>query len=90
MSDIENSHAAIEKEFLEVMNILGRSIDHVFNGKDPKKIGFVLLAFSLGEPTSESRINYISNSNRADVIVALKEFIANFEGRKMKESKEIQ
>lgn len=90
MSDIENSHGAIQDEFLELMNVLGKTIDELLNGDKPKEVGFVLLMFSLGEPTSKSRMNYISNSNRKDVVVALKEFIANFEGRKMKEPTEVQ
>ena len=90
MSDIENSHGAIQDEFLELMNALGKTIDELLNGDKPKEVGFVLLMFSLGKPNENSRMNYISNSERAGVISSLKELLANFEGRKMKEPKEMQ
>lgn len=90
MGDIENSHGAIQDDYLALMNALAKTIDELLNGDRPKEVGFVLLMFSLGDPTPESRMNYISNAQRSDVITSLKEFIANIEGRKMKEPKEMQ
>ena len=90
MSDIENSAGPIQDDYMALMNALARTIDKLLNGDKPKEVGFVLLMFALGDPTSDSRMNYISNSERACVITAMKELLANFEGRKMKEPKEKQ
>ena len=58
-------------------------LDDVLNGKDartPKaKNGLVLLVFPFGE-TGE-HVNYISNCQRKDVLAALKEIVARFEGQ---------
>jgi len=74
----------IERKHYEIMNKLGRFLDHAFNGpslarNQPSKTGFVLLVFDLGE--AGGRMNYISNANRSDVVTALKEQVARFEGR---------
>lgn len=46
------------------------------------EMGFALLIFKLGElGPEEGRMNYISNANREDMIIAMKELVANFEGR---------
>ena len=47
--------------------------------------GFTLLVFKLG--TSDGRMNYISSAERGDMITAMKELIANFEGRVMEAPK---
>ena len=41
--------------------------------------GFALLIFGTGK--SDGRMNYISNSNREDMLAALHELLARFEGR---------
>lgn len=72
----------IAPEYTEKMNKLAQSIDFIFNGdakKADRKTGFVLLVFPFG--SDESRCNYISNAERADVIVLMKEQIARFEGQ---------
>jgi hypothetical protein len=71
--------APIEKKYYEVMNKLGKFLDIALNGDEARKIGFVLLIFDLDE--AGSRMNYISNANRSDVVTALKEQVAKFEGR---------
>jgi predicted component of type VI protein secretion system len=74
------SHGPIEQEHLKVMNDIGRLLDAAINkGEKPRRYGFTLLVFGLN--TTEGRMNYISNASRADMLVALKEFIAHNEGR---------
>lgn len=62
------------------MNAIASSLDSVFNGKGPKKVGFVVLVMPFGGPDG-ARTNYISNASRADVLVMLKEVVARFEGQ---------
>jgi hypothetical protein len=77
------THQPIIEEQRALMNVLAEVLDQQFNGKgQPKKVGFALLVYNLGENlTGTGRINYIGNGNREDVLVALKELIARWEGR---------
>lgn len=73
--------APIEPRYIEQMNQLARYLDQRFNGLAKgkgKKTGFVLLVFPFGN--HEGRCNYISNAEREDVIVLLKEQLARFQG----------
>lgn len=78
--------APIEKEYVDQMNALAIAIDEIFNGTPeergdkPRTVGFVLMMFKMGD-VAEGRMNYISNADRADVLTALKEQVAHFEGR---------
>lgn len=89
MADEDLSHQPIQREVREKANELGRFLDEYLNGpKLPllptggaRKWGFALLVFKLGGPTDGDRMNYISNAERADMLVAMKEFIARAEGR---------
>lgn len=91
MSDIENSHGPIQGDYHLQMNALAKMLDELLNESKPRKVGFVLLMFPFEETTTpDSRMNYISNANRSDMFAAMKELIANWEGRKMKEAKETQ
>lgn len=81
------SHAPIEAAHVKQMNAIAQVLDETLNPKGTKKNGFVLLVFNFGEPTPRSRMNYISNAERADIVVALRELLANFEGRMMPEAK---
>lgn len=90
------THAAIDKEWHELMNYLARVLDSAFNGGNPaaehkepqkaaklpgeKTMGFCLLLFPFSGK-GDGRINYISNAERADMLTAMKEFIARNEGR---------
>jgi hypothetical protein len=70
----------IERQYRDVMNDMAKFIDAAFNGPvkgHKRKTGFVLMAFAFG---GEGRCNYISNARREDVVVALKEQLARFEG----------
>lgn len=74
----------IEPEFREMMNALAGGLDDILNGKRKganRRVGFVLLCFNMNNAGErESRCNYISNADRADVVDMLKEQIARFEG----------
>jgi hypothetical protein len=76
--------APIDEAYHDLMNALAHGIAEVLPGK-----GFALLMFDLNEPRA-GRINYISNGKREDIITAMKEFIAQSEGRKMPAPDSIQ
>ena len=68
----------------DLMNNLARDVDIYLNGTKNIKMskrenGFVLLVFPFNG--HEGRANYISNSNREDIIILLKEQLARFEGQ---------
>lgn len=65
----------IETKHRKLMNAIATYLAVVFKG-----FGFTLLVYDLNAITA-GRINYISNANRADMITAMKEFIAANEGR---------
>ena len=63
-----------------LMQALARGIDEALNGTVlPRRNGFALLTFPLNR--EGDRVNYISNGDRADMIAALKEIVARFEGQ---------
>lgn len=67
----------------ESLKALASGIDRILNGeaRGPDRAnGFVLLAFPFGSQDGR-RVNYISNAERADMLAALKEIVARFEGR---------
>lgn len=61
---------------------IARVLDETLNGRDvkQKQIGFALFVFEFGK-TSGGRVNYISNAGRADMLIAVKEWLARAEGR---------
>lgn len=64
-----------------MMQAMASALDDVLNEKGkPKKNGFVLLVFPFDGPEGQ-RTNYVSNGQRQDIIVALKEIVARFEGQ---------
>lgn len=77
-----------ETKTQEQTEILLRSIittlDDLVNGPGPKKTGMTLLMYPFGE-VPDGRMNYVSNSNRKDMICALKEMIAVLEGRALQD-----
>lgn len=72
--------APIEAKYREQMNSMAQYLDRCFNGPElsGKNTGFVLMTFEFGG--DKGRCNYISNANREDVVVLLKEQLARFEG----------
>jgi hypothetical protein len=69
------SEKPIEAAVHKQMEAIGSAIDDLL----PEGWGFALLMFPLGDRAG--RMNYMSSANREDMIAALKELIANFEGR---------
>ena len=64
-----------------LLQTIAGDLDVVFNGTDgPKEIGFALFVFKFGE-TAGGKVNYVSNASRADMMVAVKEWLARHEGR---------
>lgn len=73
----------VEQRFVDEMQQLARALDATLNGDKKGKdrdVGFVLLVFGLGDAGS-GRCNYISNADRDDIVVLMKEMIARFEGQ---------
>ena len=73
--------APVDADYHGKMTFLARQIDHLFNGDlrgEDRKTGFVLMVFPFGDG---GRANYMSNANREDVVVTMKEQIARFEGQ---------
>ena len=74
--------APIEPDLYELMNALARGVDEILNGEiRPKRNGFVLMVFPFEEVKEGGRCNYISNAQRADIVIMLKEQIKRFEGQ---------
>jgi len=65
----------IDDRYRDLMKALAQGIDDVLGG-----LGFALLVFEHGK-ADNGRVNYIGNSNRDDMIAAMREFIARNEGR---------
>lgn len=70
-----------EGDAADALQMIATVLDGVLN-KDISdgKYGFVLLVFER-EGMAGSRTNYVSNCQRQDVIAALKEVTARFEGQ---------
>lgn len=69
----------------DLMRNLARALDTALNGPDKgdaRKVGFALLTYDFGEDIKGTgRVNYVGNGEREDVLIALKELIARWEGR---------
>lgn len=76
----------IEPRVRSQANAIAMTLDDFLNGgKLPglprkRKYGFGVLIFEFGK-IEAGRMNWISNAERADMIVALKEMVAQLEGR---------
>ena len=71
----------ISEKYRAAMNALAQDLDEMFNGKKKGKertVSFVLLVGDFG---ASNRVNYISNSERSDIVTMMKEIIARFEGQ---------
>jgi hypothetical protein len=75
--------APIQQETRQVMNDLGTLINKCLNQKGkPVDWGFILMVFKFGlNVEGTHRCNYISNADRKDVIILLKEQLKRFEGQ---------
>ena len=68
---------------IEHMQEIARGLDKILNGEakgEDRTNGFVLLAFPFDGPEGQ-RVNYVSNAERDDIVAALKEIVARFEGQ---------
>lgn len=85
MSKADNSEGPIQEKYVQQMNALCSAIDELFNGNDrsiPRKVGFGIVMFDFNpEDRRQDRMNWISNSDRKDMLCALKELVARWEGR---------
>lgn len=78
------------KDTGSILRELAKTIDTKLNGIDaaPERLskpnsrenGFVLLVFPFGAEEGR-RTNYVSNGERRDIVTALKEIVARFEGQ---------
>ena len=85
MSDDYNlGSGPVQDEYAAKMKDLARAIDYLFNGDGPKETGFILMVFPY--EAGKGRCNYMSNANRDDVKVLLKEQLSYFEGMSDKQS----
>lgn len=72
--------APIQEHYKLLMKAIAATIDEFINpDPDNKRNGFIVMMFPLED--HEGRCNYISNANREDVIIMLKEQVARFEGQ---------
>jgi hypothetical protein len=69
----------IEGMYREQMERIARALDAAFNRDAAnKQVGFILMTFNFGD--KPGRCNYISNADRQDIIVLLREQLSYFEG----------
>jgi hypothetical protein len=79
------THGPVEERYAATMRAVAEAIDEAFNPPGlpglprVKSTGWVLLTFPFN--TDRERINYMSNGDRADIVAALHELLARFEGR---------
>jgi hypothetical protein len=82
MKDHTLGDAPIEEQYRDKMQQLARAIDDFFNEGatgDDRKTGFCLMVFPF--EGFDGRANYISNANRDDIVILLKEQLARFQGQ---------
>jgi hypothetical protein len=73
----------VEERYREQIRVIAEVIDEFLNGPnkgEARENGFIVMMFPFGGP-NKGRCNYISNAERKDVIIMLKEQIARFEGQ---------
>lgn len=72
---------------------MARALDEFLNGEKKegrkKRYGFVLLTFEF-DHVEGGLVNYVSNAQREDMLVAMREWLARAEGRVMEPSEERQ
>jgi hypothetical protein len=68
----------IESEFAELMTMIARGIDNVFNGdRKERDVGFCLMLFRAdGRP---GRCNIIGNVSREHLVTMMREEVASFD-----------
>lgn len=84
MSDHQIGDGPIEPGYRRMMNDVAGVLDRFFNGEkqgDDRKTGFVLLVFNFGDGSPGERCNYISNTQRSDIVNLLQEQLKRFKGQ---------
>jgi hypothetical protein len=74
--------APIDDQYRDKMRRLAHALDSILNDGatgDDRKTGFCLMVFPFA--AFGGRANYISNANREDIVILLKEQLARFEGQ---------
>lgn len=73
----------IEPQYVGQMKAMAQAVDEFLNGEPSldrvSKHGFIIMMFPFD--SHEGRCNYISNANRDDVVILLKEQLARFQGQ---------
>jgi len=71
-----------EKPMAEIdYQAIAKDLDATLNGEErPRRIGFALFVFEFGK-TEGGRVNYVSNADRAEMLTAVREWLARAEGR---------
>jgi hypothetical protein len=72
----------IEQQYRDKMKKLAQALDAFLNDGatgDDRKTGFCLMVFPFAD--FDGRANYISNANRRDIVILLKEQLRRFEGQ---------
>lgn len=69
----------------ESMQVMAQTLDSFLNGDGrgnvgEREIGFALLVFPINQ-VRDGMVNYVGNCQRADMLVALKEMVARWEGQ---------
>lgn len=65
----------------DIHRALAKGLDDILNGKGrPRRYGFALFTFEFGK-TEGGRVNYVSNADREEMLVAVREWLARAEGR---------
>ena len=67
-------------ETTNVMQSIARVVNRALNPDGDAPNGFVILVFPKEGPDGQ-RTNYVSNCDREEILVALKEVVARFEGQ---------
>jgi hypothetical protein len=77
-----STHGPIQQKYKDQLRAIAKTLDEFLNGPDPapRKLGFAVLMFEIGDNSDKAKVNYISNCQREDMLVAMKEFIARAEG----------
>lgn len=60
--------------------VVAKALDKVMNPGGKKNVGFAVFWFEFGK-TEGGRVNYVSNAQREDMLVAVREWLARAEGR---------
>lgn len=87
-----SNHEPIEEKYRKTMNKLAEGIDTVLNGgvtiEGLKRVGFVLMVYDLKDGASPNggQFNYISNSERIDVMACMREILEKYDTKPSEET----